>query len=250
MTSATSWMSWPGRTKPLHGGSGLLSSGQIWPREMRRVFSIFYILAIGIGIFLGMMRGPFILFLLAVGFSAPIFIQRPPSNSVTGAWGKRPSFSVSDLELVWGLLCPDPKDFLEAFWGTLPFGLMLFSMITINEIPDYVEDRKGGKLNLVARFGREAGVWFFILSLLSAYAAILMGILAERIPPLGLISMLSLPIALRTITILKTFYRDRVKMAPANLGMICTHNFTAILLIVAYFIEGFKKDALMASLLL
>ena len=38
-------------------------------------------------------------------------------------------------------------------------------------------------------------------------------------------------------------------MAPANLGMICTHNFTAILLILAYFIEGFRSDALIASFL-
>jgi ABC-type methionine transport system permease subunit len=38
-------------------------------------------------------------------------------------------------------------------------------------------------------------------------------------------------------------------MAPANLGMICIHNFTAILLILAYFIEGLKSDALIASFL-
>jgi hypothetical protein len=40
-----------------------------------------------------------------------------------------------------------------------------------------------------------------------------------------------------------------MKMAPANLGMICTHNFTAILLALVYFIEGFKPDALMPSFL-
>ncbi len=40
-----------------------------------------------------------------------------------------------------------------------------------------------------------------------------------------------------------------MKMAPANLGMICTHNFTAILLIFAYFIEGLRRDALVASFL-
>jgi hypothetical protein len=38
-------------------------------------------------------------------------------------------------------------------------------------------------------------------------------------------------------------------MAPANLGMICTHNFTAILLALAYFVEGFKSDNLVASFL-
>jgi hypothetical protein len=36
-------------------------------------------------------------------------------------------------------------------------------------------------------------------------------------------------------------------MAPANLGMICIHNFTAILLIFAYFVVGFDSKALTAS---
>ena len=38
-------------------------------------------------------------------------------------------------------------------------------------------------------------------------------------------------------------------MAPANLGMICVHNFTAILLLIAYFVEGFRSDALIPSVL-
>ncbi|MCJ7705290.1 MAG: hypothetical protein MUO28_07090, partial [Desulfobacterales bacterium] len=71
----------------------------------------------------------------------------------------------------------------------------------------------------------------------------------EKIPIVGLISLLTLPIAFKTISILRGNYQDPVKMAPANLGMICTHNFTAILLVLAYFIEGFKSDALIASFL-
>jgi 1,4-dihydroxy-2-naphthoate octaprenyltransferase len=124
---------------------------------------------------------------------------------------------------------------------------MLFSMITINEIPDYFEDRKGGKLNLVARFGRESGVWLFVLSLLSAYGVILAGVLLGKIPTLGLISLLTLPIAYKTISILKAHYQEPLKMAPANLGMICTHNFTAILLALAYFVRGFRSEALIPS---
>jgi len=38
-------------------------------------------------------------------------------------------------------------------------------------------------------------------------------------------------------------------MAPANFGMICIHNFTAILLMLAYFVEGFRWDAWIASFL-
>jgi len=196
------------------------------------------------------MRGTFILVLLAIGFFCAYFYTAPPIQ-----------FGYRGLGEIAQLLCFGPgiglgayyvqtqKISWEAFWGTLPFGIMLFSMITINEIPDYVEDRKGGKLNLVARFGREAGVWLFIVSLLSAYGVILAGVLLEKIPPLGLLSLLTLPIAFKTIWILKTFYRESAQMAPANLGMICVHNFTAILLIFAYFIEGFRWDALTASFL-
>jgi hypothetical protein len=71
----------------------------------------------------------------------------------------------------------------------------------------------------------------------------------RKIPILGLISFLTLPIAYRTISVLRNYYQDPIKMAPANFGMICIHNFTAILLILAYFIEGFRWDALIPSVL-
>jgi len=235
---------------PYTGGSGLLSSGLIQPRRMKNVFITFYLIAIGIGVFLGVMRGTFILLLLVIGFFCAYFYTAPPIR-----------FGYRGLGEMAQLLCFGPgigigayyvqaqRISWEAFWGTLPFGIMLFSMITINEVPDYDEDRKGGKLNLVARFGREAGVWLFILSLLSAYGAIVAGVILRRVPVLGLISLLTLPIAYKTISILRAFYQEPIKMAPANLGMICTHNFTAILLILAYFIEGFNSDAVIASFL-
>jgi 1,4-dihydroxy-2-naphthoate octaprenyltransferase len=235
---------------PYTGGSGLLSSGLIQPQKMKNVFITFYIIAIGIGVFLGMMRGAFILLLLVIGFFCAYFYTAPPIR-----------FGYRGLGEMAQLLCFGPgigigayyvqaqRISWEAFWGTLPFGIMLFSMITINEIPDYDEDQKGGKLNLVARFGRETGVWLFILSLFSAYGAIVLGVVLGRIPILGLISLLTLPIAYKTISILRAFYQEPIKMAPANLGMICTHNFTAILLVLAYFIEGFKSGALIASFL-
>ncbi len=235
---------------PYAGGSGTLSAGLIQPTEMRNVFMAFYVIAIGIGIFLGMMRGAFIILLLAFGFFCAFFYTAPPIR-----------FGYRGLGEITQLLCFGPGIGLgayyvqtqrlswEAFWGTLPFGIMLFSMITINEIPDYREDREGGKLNLVARFGREAGVRLFTTSLLSAYGAILVGIILKKIPVLGLISFLTLPIAYKTISILRTYYQEPVKMAPANLGMICVHNFSAILLVLAYFIEGFRSDALIPSVL-
>jgi 1,4-dihydroxy-2-naphthoate octaprenyltransferase len=235
---------------PYTGGSGLLSSGVIQPQRMRQVFVIFYLIAIGIGVFLGVVRGPFILLLLAIGFFCAYFYTAPPIRFGYRGFGELAQLLCFGPGIGIGAYFVQAQRISwEAFWGTLPFGIMLFAMITINEIPDYFEDRRGGKLNLVARFGRETGVWLFITSLLSAYAVISAGVILRRIPVLGLISLLTLPIAYKTISVLQTYYREPLKMAPANLGMICTHNFTAILLALAYFIEGFRPDALVSSFL-
>jgi 1,4-dihydroxy-2-naphthoate octaprenyltransferase len=235
---------------PYTGGSGLLTAGLIQPQKMRQVFILFYIMAISIGVLIGIMRGPFVLFFLAIGFFCAYFYTAPPIQ-----------FGYRGLGEIAQLLCFGPGIGLgayyvqtqriswEAFWGTLPFGIMLFSMITINEIPDYVEDRKAGKLNLVARFGREVGVWLFTGSLFSAYGAILIGVILGKIPLLGLISLVTLPIAYKTISILRKNYQEPTQMTPANFGMICTHNFTAILLIFAYFMAGFEWNALIPSIL-
>ena len=61
--------------------------------------------------------------------------------------------------------------------------------------------------------------------------------------------MLTLPIAVKTIAILRAHYQEPASLAPANLGMICVHNFTAILLILAYFVTGFRPEAPVASLM-
>jgi len=239
-----------GNENPYTGGSGTLSSGLIQPDEMRRVFTVFYIIAIAIGVFLGLTRGVFVLLLLAFGFFCAFFYTAPPIK-----------FGYRGVGEITQLLCFCPgigfgayyvqaqRISWEAFWGTLPFGVMLFSMITINEIPDYFEDRKGGKRNLVVRLGREKGVWLFVVSLFVAYAAMVVGVILGKIPALGLISLMTLPIAYRTISILRASYRDRVTLAPANLGMICVHNFTAILLAIAYFFVGFRSEALISSIL-
>jgi len=130
---------------PYTGGSGTLSKGLIQPGKMKEVFVVFYLIAIGIGIFLGVLRGRFILFLLAIGFFCAFFYTAPPIK-----------FGYRGLGEIAQLLCFGPGIGLGAYYvqaqrvilggilGTLPFGIMLFSMITINEIPDYVEDRKGG----------------------------------------------------------------------------------------------------------
>ena len=207
---------------PYAGGSRTLSDGLIQPRSDAAGLQRLLYHRHWHRPFLGMTRGIFCPFSFGLGFLLRLLLYGPAH-----------SIRLRGLGEIAQLLCFGPAIGLgayyvqaqriswEAFWGTLPFGIMLFSMITINEIPDYVEDRRGGKLNLVARFGRETGVWLFIVSLLSAYGAILTGVILGRIPVLGIDLFADASDCLQDDFHLEGSLSGTVKMAPANLGMIC-----------------------------
>ena len=235
---------------PYTGGSGTLSAGLIRPGTFKGVFAFCYAIAIGIGVFLGVVRGPVVFVLLGFGFFCAFFYTAPPIQFGYRGFGELAQLVCFGPGIGLGAYYVQTQRMSwEAFWTTLPLGIMLFSMITINEIPDYLEDRKGGKLNLVARFGREAGVRLFWVSLCSAYAVIGIGMVLGKIPWLGGISLLTLPIAWKTISLLRRHCLQPAKMAPANFAMMCTHNITGILLITAHFIVGFDPAEPVASFL-
>ena len=43
----------------------------------------------------------------------------------------------------------------DAFWASLPLGLMIAGFLLVNEYPDFCADLSAGKKNLVARLGRK-----------------------------------------------------------------------------------------------
>jgi 1,4-dihydroxy-2-naphthoate octaprenyltransferase len=132
---------------------------------------------------------------------------------------------------------------LQAFVATLPLGIMLFSMIVINEIPDFKEDRAAGKLTLVARFGKKAGVKLYLVSWVCTYGVILAGVLFRIMPITTLLALLSLPLTLKSMQTLRLNYEDPVRMAPANLNMIRAHSVTAIGLSAGDVIYGLNNGA-------
>jgi 1,4-dihydroxy-2-naphthoate octaprenyltransferase len=126
----------------------------------------------------------------------------------------------------------------EPFIISLVPGFLMWSMIVINEIPDYEEDRQAGKLNLVARLGRAPGVILYVAGLVCAYAVILLSAVSGITSFAALLGLLSLPLAYDSVRILRGNYLNRMKMAPANLATIKVHALTLICLIVGYLAAG------------
>jgi 1,4-dihydroxy-2-naphthoate octaprenyltransferase len=111
-------------------------------------------------------------------------------------------------------------------------------MIVINEIPDYEEDRRSGKMNLVARFGRRAGVFLYQAGLLGAFGVLGGSVLFGVASPWALLGLLALPTAFQSVRILRENYEDRLKMIPANIAVIKVYLITGVALIAGYLIHG------------
>jgi len=234
----------PGEKNPYTGGSGTLSSGFIAPTSMFKAFTVCYLVTASIGIYLTMVRGLPVLAFGLFGMFCSIFYTAPPisfSHHGLGELGLLINFGTTIG--LGSYFVQAQKLTVEAFAATLPMGIMLFSMIVINEIPDYEEDRRAGKLTLVARHGKKAGVKLYILSWVFTYSIIIGAVAFQITPAITLLALLSLPLVYRSIKTLRTRYNDPVQLAPANLDMIRAHSVTSLLLIAAYSLHGLMNGA-------
>lgn len=234
----------PGEKNPYTGGSGTLSSKQINPHHMRTAFTICYTTTIIIGIYLTIKIGWPILAFGLIGIFCSLFYTMPPIQISHHGIGELTQLINFGTIIGLGSYYTQAQTIsMEAFLATLPLGIMLFSMITINEIPDYQTDKQAGKLTLIARYGKKTGVKIYILSWIITYTLIIIASTLQLITPISLISLASIPLVYRSIKQLKQHYDNPIEMAPANLDMIKAHSITGLGLIAAYALHGLLNGA-------
>ncbi len=243
----------PEEKNPYSGGSGTLSSGLIKPSAMLKAFTMCFFITIAAGLFLTAARGLPVLLFGLFGVFCSVFYTAPPINFSHYCLGEIGQLINFGTTIGLGSYFVQTQTVsLEAFVATLPMGIMLFSMITINEIPDYQEDRLAGKLTLVARYGKRSGVNLYIASWVCTYTVIVLGALSGVMPLLALLALVSMPLTFRSVRILRRDFEDPVRLAPANFDMIKAHSLTSFGLIAAYSISGliYGADAFQLLMLL
>jgi 1,4-dihydroxy-2-naphthoate octaprenyltransferase len=234
----------PEDKNPYTGGSGTLSAGSIKPSAMLRAFCLCFLVTIAIGLFLTSVRGVPVLLFGVLGVFCSVFYTAPPisfSHYGLGEIGLLVNFGTTIG--LGSYFVQTQRIGIEAFVATLPLGIMLFSMIVINEIPDYQNDRLAGKLTLVARYGKRKGVKLYVASWACTYAVITLASLSGTMPLLSLVGLVSVPLSFRSIQTLRKHFENPVALAPANLDMIRAHSLTSLGLIIAYSITGILNRA-------
>ncbi len=241
----------PGEKNPYTGGSGTLSTGAITPMKMFLASSLCFLITFSIGLYLTAIRGLPVLFFGLIGLFCAIFYTAPPLRFSYHGLGELSILVNFGIIIGLGAYYIQSQMFtLEVFLATFPIGLIIFSMIIINEIPDIEEDRSAGKFTLIVRYGRRAGVKLYIFSWLCVYAIIFGAVVLHLIPVFTLLVLLSLPNVLRSTKILTEHYNHPIQMAPSNLGTLKALSIASFGLIVGYAIQGILNGKSIVQLLL
>jgi len=224
---------------PYTGGSGVLTEGTLSVGRMRTAAIACFVFTGLIALYLTVAVGWAVLIFSAIGVFSSVFYTAPPIRFGYRGLGELgllinfgPVICLGAFYVQTGCIALEPGVI------SLVPGCMMWSMIVINEIPDYEADRRAGKMNLVARLGRQAGIALYTAGLVAAYGVIIVSVGAGICPFTVLLGLLTLPVAYTSWRILRIHYRDRVRMAPANLAMLKVHTLTSILLILGYMLAG------------
>ena len=240
----------PGEKNPYTGGSGTLTSGALKPRSMFKAFTLCYVVTVAAGFYLVLTRGLPVLVFGLVGVFCAVFYTAPPVSYGHHGLGELALLVNFGPVIGLGAFFVQAQTFtVEAFLATLPLGIMMFSMIVINEIPDIEEDRAAGKLTLVARYGKKAGVRLYVASWLCTYGFIVASVGLRIIPVFALFALFSLPLVWRSIKTLRAHYEEPLLMAPANLDNIKAHGVSSFGLIAGYAIQGILNGSNLLQLL-
>ena len=116
----------------------------------------------------------------------------------------------------------------------VPIGLLTILILWINQFPDEEADKATGKNNLVVVLGKENARWGYLLLLLAGFGMLVYLVLMGHLPPLALITLLLIPLAVFACVIVFRNYAKR-SLIRANVATIQLHALAGLLMAASTF---------------
>lgn len=221
---------------PFTGGSRLLPQSLLKPRDVYTAALLSFSVASVIGVFLAFQTGWIILFLGVIGILSGYFYTTQLATRVVGEFFVGLNFG--PLIVLGSYYVQTQKLALGPLAASIPIGLLIANVLWINEIPDYTADKHVGKNTCVVRLGRKRAADVYTAIMIATYVSIALGVGLKLMPVVSLISLATIPMALKAIKIAREHYGEPSKLVPANASTIMIHVLTGILLALGYVIHG------------
>ena len=181
-----------------------LVEGKLEAGQVRTASYILYGLSILIGIYLAATRGWALMWIGLTGAFASLTYTAPPLKYKYSALGEISVFLMWGPLMVAGAFFVQRQEFnINAFWISLPFGVLVALVLLANNIRDIKHDRDKGILTLAIVLGQQKGILLYATLVVVAYLGIVWMSIFGPLHLWSLLVLASLPLALRLLKQMK-----------------------------------------------
>jgi 1,4-dihydroxy-2-naphthoate octaprenyltransferase len=219
---------------PFSGGSGVLPSNLLKPKQAFWFGTICLLIAMAIGFYFVMVKG-WLLFplLLLAGFSAyfyNVYLSKWFMGEIFAGLGFGPLLVLGSYYVQTG------RYSWEALFASLAPGILTSNLLFLNEFPDWQADRKGGRRHFVISLGKKDASYLFVVLLSASYLCIILGVLTKMMPVVTLIGLGTMGFGWKAAKGALNYYDNTEKLIPILGANVVTILGTQALLAIGYVI--------------
>ncbi len=220
---------------PFSGGSGILPSALLKPRQVLWLGLTSFLLAIPIGVYFVVARGWQLLPLLLI--AAVCILLYTPVILKLGWPEWAPGVGLGALPVLGAYFVQTTAYTLPAVVASIPSAILVHNLLLLNEFPDTEADEKAGRKTLPITMGKARASLLYSMLTLIVYLWIIGGVVARLMPFFCLIALLTLPLAVKAIQGALR-HQEITKLVPAMANNVLVVLLTQLLLGIGYILAG------------
>ncbi|MHC4679165.1 MAG: UbiA family prenyltransferase [Planctomycetota bacterium] len=223
---------------PFSGGSGILPQKLLQPEAAYKFGLGCLLVALLIGIYLAYVSGWQLLPLIILGGPVIYSYTSHLTKWVIGElWA---GLGLGTLPVLGTYFVQTGHYSVGALVASLAPGFLTANLLFLNEFPDVVPDKKGGRYHMVIALGTRRAGWLYALLMAITYLCVLAGVVSKLMPALSFIAFLSIPFAVQAIRAAFKHHDNPRELVPALKANVLAVLSTDALLALAYLLDSFR----------
>ena len=220
------------RTK-MSGGTGVLPEGLLKPSSVYRAGVFFLVLGALIGSYFVITYGILIAIILGFAILSIYFYSTKIVDSGLGEF----FVAVNGSMIVIGTFYIQSGEVnIESILAGIVIGTLSSLVLFIASFPDHDADKSKGRKTLVITVGKEKARKLFWIFPLFAYGVIVIGVMLNYLPVFTLISLVSLPLIIKSGIGLQKNYDSVENLVPYMSSTLKFSRLTGILFVISFLI--------------
>ena len=220
---------------PFSGGSGALPAGLVTPRQALWLGTGCLVAIVPLGVFFTLAAGWGLLALLVVAAGSIVLYTPLILRMGWPEWA--PGVGLGSLPVLGAFFVHSGAYPPAVIFAAIPSGILVHNLLLLNEFPDVEADRTANRRTMPIVLGRRRASFVYSALTIAVYLWIIGGVAAGIMPPLTLLGLLTLPLAVKAIRGALA-YQDMGKLVPGMASNVMVVLLTQLLMGIGYILAG------------